>query len=177
MNQRITTQTHAEVIAGAIELLPGSLDEHLAHVAFFTADPIAAGLHSNERAEDGRSFREIAHHSDGWALPRPLSERRSTVVMPTVVSYGVGVITVVHELGHALHEKLDWEPRSKPTTEYAHLNDWEAFAEAFTAWVLPPRGDREWAGYEGWEDEYAEARLQLKDDPATLRLFETLAHG
>lgn len=182
MNERITTQEHAEAIARGIELLPGRLPERLKHVAFFTADPVLAGLHSQLGHEllEGRperTLRNTAHHCDGWAVERPRSEQRSTVVMPRVHELlGDRLVVVVHELGHALDEELDWTHTPKTTTEYSESNGYEAFAEAFTAWVLPPRAERPWTACDWWEEEYDRARVQLLDDPETVRLFEALAY-
>jgi hypothetical protein len=45
---------------------------------------------------------------------------------------------VIHELGHALDDVLDYEWWAKPVSAYAQVDDHEAFAEAFTAWVGLP---------------------------------------
>jgi hypothetical protein len=37
----------------------------------------------------------------------------------------------MHELGHALHERLEFRPVAVPLTDYARTNTYEAFAEAF----------------------------------------------
>lgn len=182
MNERITTQEHAEAIARGIELLPGRLPERLQHVAFFTADPVHAGLHSQIghdilAGRKGRTLRNTSHHCDGWAVERPRSEQRSTVVIPhTYELRGDNLVVVVHELGHALDELTGWEQTPKVTTEYSEKDGWEAFAEAFTAWVLPPRGERAWQACDWWEEEYDRARLKLLGDPETVRLFEALAY-
>jgi hypothetical protein len=66
---------------------------------------------------------------------RPRSARRATIVLP----FGPGrTATVVHELGHALDEVLEHEWSAKPVSAYARVDRFEAFAEAFTAWVGLP---------------------------------------
>lgn len=187
--ERVTTQAHAQAIRAGLDLLPERIRQRLAHVAFFTADPIAAGLHSYIDSGDGRSFREIAHHIDAWAVRRPRSERRSTVVLQDVVNRDLreGAIVVVHELAHALDEELGHSYTPKPTTDYSYTNRFEAFAEAFTAWAVEtPRNPARWIegqeAYdtyndgEAWEAHYAEGReLLFAHDPETVAFFERLA--
>jgi hypothetical protein len=56
-----------------------------------------------------------------------------------VLRFGPGrTETVVHELGHALDEVLGHEWSAKPVSDYARVDEYEAFAEAFTAWVGLP---------------------------------------
>jgi hypothetical protein len=176
MNERITSQAQAEVIAQAIALLPGRLPERLGHVAFFTADPIAAGLHDSEtHGPTGLRYREVAHVCYGsmpWHFVRPACDRRTTIVLPLVGSPGV----VLHELGHALHEVIGFEHTpAVEVTEYARLDSHESFAEAFVAWSLPQTR----RSYGCWD--FEEMRLGREDllnnDPETVRLFEALAHG
>jgi hypothetical protein len=56
-----------------------------------------------------------------------------------VLPHGPGrTATVIHELGHALDEVLGYEWLAKPVSKYARVDPFEAFAEAFTAWVGLP---------------------------------------
>lgn len=183
MNNRITSQRRAEAIAQGFALIPPGIRQRLEHVAFFTGDPVFAGLHHAEGCEGdpyGRSLRNTAHHCDPEAVERPAAERRSTVVLPSE-SDGRAWL-VVHELGHALDyllgKPLDYPNPNAPVTEYATTNLSEGFAEAFAAWVLP-RDPRAWDGPEyevadGWS--YWEGRqVLLEHDPETVALFEALA--
>ena len=91
-----------------------------------------AGLHEFEVADDGGSYRTAAQYvSECLQRHRPRSARRATIVLPL----GPGrTATVVHELGHALDEVLGEEWSAKPVSDYARVDRFEAFAEAFTAW-------------------------------------------
>jgi hypothetical protein len=56
-----------------------------------------------------------------------------------VLPFGPGrTSTVVHELGHALDDVLGYEWSAKPVSDYGRVDPFEAFAEAFTAWVGLP---------------------------------------
>lgn len=55
--------------------------------------------------------------------------------MPTVP-------VLVHELGHVLDETLGFTTHADPVSWYARGDRQEAFAEAFTAWLIPGYADR-----------------------------------
>lgn len=119
---------------------------------FLGADPLLAGLHTYTDANYGRSYSDVAHTVYEHHQPQVSRARRAvTVVMPHLCVPS----TVVHELGHVLHERLGFEARPAPTSWYARTNRYEAFAEAWTSWLVPGYGDR--------------------PDEATLALFEELA--
>ena len=113
--------------------MPAGIRDRVGYADFFCgASPVFAGLHNYVDADDGRPYSQTAHAlfiMHQWLLPRTL--RVPTVVLPNLVEPE----TVVHELGHILHEALAFEPAATPVTEYAKTNRWEAFAEAFTAWL------------------------------------------
>ena len=84
-----------------------SVATRLRFVHFFIGDPVFAGLHEFEVADDGGSYRTAAQYvSECLQRHRPRSARRATIVLP----FGPGrTATVVHELGHALDEVLGEE--------------------------------------------------------------------
>ena len=95
-----------------------------------------AGIHQVEVAADGGSFRTTAQYvPESLQTHRPRSARHATIVLP----FGPGrTETIVHELGHALDDVLGEEWSAKPVSNYAQSDPYEAFAEAFTAWVGLP---------------------------------------
>jgi len=131
--KRLTDYAYNDAIAVAVASMPSRIAARVSHVDFFCgASPVFAGLHNYVDTDDGRPYSLTAHAvwiMHQWLLPRTL--RVPTVVLPALVAPK----TVVHELGHILHEALAFEPVAAPVTEYAKTNLWEAFAEAFTAWL------------------------------------------
>lgn len=98
----------------------------LGHVRFVCGvDPVFAGVHSF----DGCGYGDVPHCCYPHHLNGPADRRVTTVVLPLAVHPYV----VVHELGHALHERINFDHRSEPVTDYARTNFQEAFAEAFVA--------------------------------------------
>ena len=134
--ERIQGPDVGEQLSMALDWLPRSLATRLGFVDFFIGDPLFAGLHRVEIADDGGSFRTTAHYvSECHQRHRAKSARRPTIVLP----FGPGeTATVVHELGHALDEVLGEEWLTQPVSRYARVDRFEAFAEAFTAWVGLP---------------------------------------
>jgi hypothetical protein len=133
--ERIQGPDAGELLTMALDWLPKSVATRLGFVHFFVGDPVFAGLHRFEVAEDGGSLRTSPQFvTEGQQSHRPRSARRATIVLP----FGPGrTEAVVHELGHALDELLGYEWTAKPVSNYARV-DGEAFAEAFTAWVGVP---------------------------------------
>jgi hypothetical protein len=146
---------YSAVIEAAYNRIPEPL-HRLIRPHFLTGtDPVFAGLHSYRYTNDGRSYEDTAHavydyHQEHLSR----AERRVTVVLPVVPS----VATVVHEMGHVLHQRIGFDFVTKPVTRYAQNNHHEAFAEAFSAWRLP-----EW--------------YPLRPEDKALALFEALADG
>lgn len=168
--ERIPEQRYADAIAHAFELLPALVGERLAHVKFLCADPIAAGLHTQEDTNDDRSLHDTAHICWAQTVERAAADRVTTVVLPRYYSNRettAGVL--VHELAHALHETLRWEPWPRPVSEYAQKNKYEAFAEAATAWWVP--------AHYGWPVGEWEREMIQRDDPGSAALFERLTRG
>lgn len=160
---RISRQETAEAIGAALDLLPAGVRRLVGHARFYAdVDPVFAGLHGYREIEHGsRSYRNTAHVC--WPVHlsnRPLAERVSTVVLPCPDEPWV----IVHELGHVLHEAIGFDTHTPdPVSSYARENKYEAFAEAFAAWLCP--------------HVYVAAQPILLQDKATLTLFEELVHS
>ena len=134
--ERIRGRDAGELISIALDWLPRSLARRLGFVHFFVGDPVFAGLHQIEVADDGGSFRTTAQYvPEHLQNHRPRSARRGTIVLP----FGPRRMDmVVHELGHALDDVLGEKWAAKPVSNYGRVDRFEAFAEAFTAWVGLP---------------------------------------
>ncbi|GAH23462.1 unnamed protein product, partial [marine sediment metagenome] len=65
-------------------------------------------------------------------------DKHTTVVLPQLLP----IDYPIHELGHVLDGILGWRHVAIPVTKYAETNDLEAFAEAFTSWLIPGYADR-----------------------------------
>lgn len=158
---RLMSYRYCRPIERALEIVPPAIRARLAGVHFLTGtDPIAAGLHGYRETRDGRSYLDVAHVVYPFHQGHlPADRRRTTVVLPYPDPHPA---SVVHELGHALHEALGFEHDADPVTEYARTNRFEAFAEAFTTWFF-------WHG----EDVEDSARRLFEDRP-TMALFEAL---
>lgn len=156
---RLAPGGYSALVEAAYGLIPARL-HHLIQADWLTGvDPVFAGLHDYLDMSYGRSYRTTAHVAYDFHQLLPTARRRTTVVMPSLVA----VRTLVHELGHVLHERLRFEPSPQPVTEYAATDRFEAFAEAFAAWALP-------LGHS-----YGAAKDQLYEgDRATVALFEGL---
>jgi hypothetical protein len=149
---RVASHDFVPAISEAHRLIPKRLHRLVASDFLCGCDPIFAGLHPHTDANYDRSYRDTAHcaypfHQAGL----PKTRRRTTVVLPSPVDPEV----VVHELGHVLHESLRFEPDCSPVSWYAETDEFESFAESFTAWLVPG---------------YAE-----RPDLETITLFESLA--
>ena len=148
---RITCNADAEIIAAAREVIPVPILDLLNGTDWLTSvDPIYAGLHTFEDTDDGRSYRGTAH----TAYPFHTFDGSTTIVLPG----NRGILTAVHEMGHALDYVLGFEWDTVPVSEYGETNRYEAFAESFVAWLF----------YENDQD-------ALARDAGTVALFERLA--
>lgn len=161
--KRLRSGLSTASIEAAYSLIPPPIADRLRAVDWFLdTNPIWAGLHTYETTEDGRPYSETAHTVHPMhqcSLPRSLRA-------PTVVLFRDDLKypdVAVHELGHILHEQLRFEPSPSPVSDYAGSNKWEAFACAFTAWVVP------------WQCSRRHDPTILWRDSATMRLFEHLA--
>jgi hypothetical protein len=160
--ERIVNQQYAELIAYAISAVPDKIMDIIKPVHFFTGtNPIFAGLETGaETTEDGKPFREIMdmHYipiESQLHLPKYL--RYPTIVMPNPLEKPGDI---VHELGHVLDDRTMWylyQTDILPVSEYAKTDKYEAFAEAFGAWLFYDYGN------------------DRQIDPETLALFERLS--
>lgn len=137
---RVTSRVVAAEISQALALLPAGSRTRLGF-DLFTADPIFSGLEMGPGiTADGRSSRDTAH----VCAPRHTRDRRTTLVVP---AGPIGVANSLHELGHVLHEVVEWDVSAEPVTAYAKTDRFEAFAEFVTALFFPgylpwdPRGE------------------------------------
>ena len=138
---RIVSRTVPIEVGLALDCFPPCLRQ-LLEFDVFNGDPVFAGIkrYPNEKASDGRSYRDTAH----VCYPYHTYDGRTTVVLPQPI----GVSHTVHELAHVLDYALDFSVDAQPVTRYAQTNRREAFAEFVTALLVPgylhydPRGER-----------------------------------
>jgi hypothetical protein len=98
-------------------------------------DPVRRGLHPFEDTNDGRLYCNTPHVAYGFHQhTMPVGYRLTTTV---IVGESVTPKVVVHEIGHVLDESLGFSILCTPCTGYARTNRLEAFAEAFTAFLVP----------------------------------------
>ncbi len=149
--ERLTSQRFVPAVVAARALVPPGVARRL-HYHIFTGDPLWAGLHDYEDTDAGNSYRRVPHAvypCHQWGLPR--ARRVPTIVLPRPMRPE----QVVHEIGHILDEVLGFQHVAEPVSRYAKTNSAEAFAEAFTAWLV--------LGF-----------ANVRVDGATLRLFSDL---
>lgn len=166
--ERLTDIKYSTLIGAGMDLLPAGLLARLRYTHFFAGtDPIYAGVFSSwaeEFTEDysPRSYRNVwccayAHQMAGV-------HPQTTVIVPGIdLDYPewINPAMIVHELGHVLHEQLQFGHEATAVTEYGKTSHAEAFAEAFTVWNCP--------AYAGYYKQLAPI------DEATRNLFERLA--
>ena len=155
--ERVTTWEHNPAILEARQRIPQRLWDR-APFHLFTGDPVFAGVHRFEQTGDGRSYRETAH----CCYRSHTADRMATVVLPEGRE-NRGVMTVVHEFGHVLHETVGFWPWAGAVSDYAERNVYEAFAEAFCLWVMP-----EYAWWEGVNFRWVDARTRSLLEDLTL---------
>lgn len=137
---RVRSGGYAALIEAAYDRIPQPLHPMVQADFLCGADPLFVGLHQFQDASYGRSYSSTMHvaypfHQMGLAK----CHRRTTVVIPEAAKT-VWVEHVVHELGHVLHESLEFEHDASPVSWYGETNRYEAFAEAFTSWLIPGYG-------------------------------------
>ena len=147
--ERIVNAEFSELIGYSINALPRRIWERINYVHFLTGtDPIYAGLHNFVDIDDeyymkgeekgNKSYRNVPQvvcPEYQFILPKLL--RNTTIVLPVMEQPWV----VVHELGHVLDEALGYSHLALPITEYAKINEGEAFAEAFVGWMCEDYGE------------------------------------
>jgi len=131
---RLIDRKWAPAIERGFGLIPKALRDRINPHFLVGVDPLFAGLHDFVDASYGRSYRDTCHCAYPWhQTPLAKSQRHTTVVL----NGEPDVDTVVHELGHVVHESLGFDHRAVPLSGYAQTNHHEAFAVAFTAWLIP----------------------------------------
>lgn len=144
---RIVDYRYSELIGASFDIIPIKIADRLKYTHFFTGtDPIYAGLilpDDDTMRRYGYNFKNVAEvyrtsGSVSYAHIQTIYDKHTTVVLPQLLS----IDYPIHELGHVLDEILGWEHIATPVTEYAKTNRLEAFAEAFTSWLIPGYADR-----------------------------------
>ena len=125
---------YAGVIDYIRNCIPKRINDQIRTDWFCGTDPVFAGLHDSLDTFDGRSYRDTAHTCYPYHIAGPRDRKRMTIVLPTVPDW----YTVLHELGHVLDHRLEFSHTAAPVTEYAGANRQEAFAEAFSTWIIGP---------------------------------------
>lgn len=134
---RIRTQRQAEHIAVALTWIPDGILPLIEGTDFLVGvDPIFAGLHDFETTFDGRSYRQTAHCVYGYHQEHLAARHRKTTV--AIPEGFTSTAVIVHELGHALDEVLDFSVSVNAISKYAETDRYEAFAEAFVAYCELP---------------------------------------
>lgn len=134
MMERLTSGGFVPAIGHALALIPPSILGRMHFQIFTGTDPLWAGLHAFEAATYGRSYRSMEHVVYPYhQTSLPLDRRVTTLVVPVPRPPR----RIVHELGHILDEATGFQHVAEPVSAYARTKRAEAFAEAFTAWLLP----------------------------------------
>ena len=144
----------SEIIGKALAIVPVAVECDW----FAGADVVHAGLSPFFSVDDGRSYRDTAH----TLYSSHSFDQRTTIVLPgrarlQLYGYPDAVGCVVHEIGHVVDEQYGFTRIMKPVTSYAETDHHEAFAEAFTTWLVP-----------SWHHRWWNSRPLLPDDVAWL---------
>lgn len=157
-------QKQSEAVAQALRYVPDRFLE-VAGFDLFCGDPLFAQLYKprwtlETNPTTGLSYRELCH----CGYEHNTKDGRTTVVLPYVAS----PMVVVHEIGHVLNERIQaraggWHkiPRLEVVSEYATVNRYEEFAEAFTV-------------YCGYWPEYLEGQSHFRWSDANAEWFKRL---
>lgn len=152
--QRLLSNKQLPEIKHAFKLIPNRILSKIDYVDFLCeVDPIFVGIHDYENANHSRLYKNITH----CAYPfhqhiLSKDQRKTTIILPIHES----VWTIIHELGHVLHEVVDFSIKPIPITNYAKTNYCESFAESFCAYI-----------------HFSYTKNRLKDyDPKTLKFFQ-----
>ncbi len=140
----------SEPIRRALDIVPIVPD-----CEWFLGDPVFKGLHDHTDTGDGRSLRDTTHVVYPESLHRLTADRRRTTVViperPRDDQYDIDGL--VHELGHVADWMTGFDRTCTPIGEYAEGHRNEAFAEAFTAWLIPDYPQRWTDAYRAWPRE------------------------
>ena len=136
---RITDYRSHPALEWAFDNIPRRVLSVTGWPDIFMGNPVYAGLHSFRDIPGGRSYEQTAHCAHEHAIDGPADRRRTTIVLPSPAH----PVTVVHELGHVLHERLRWDWSAVAVDDYGRTDVFEAFAQAFTFWILDPENELE----------------------------------
>ena len=148
MATRVHDHLPAVAVGRALAKIPRAIRPLVACEFVIGVDPVFAGVHTFAMTHDGRAYSDTPHCVyDFHQEHRPRAERGVKVILPTNPAYrwdgANGIYTVVHELGHVLHQRVGFDHVATPITEYAKTNHHEAFAEAFAGWIWGDRIDEQ----------------------------------
>lgn len=129
---RVMTWQNNEAIQFAYKVIPQPILDRLHFDYLIGCDPVYIGFFDYDDTEDGRSYRDTACVAYPYHQKLNKDRQKTTIVTPKILS----PIHIVHEIGHVLHEYLNFEHDAIPVTDYAKTDIREAFAEAFTAWLF-----------------------------------------
>ena len=144
--ERLVDYRYSELISAGFDLITPNIARRLQYTHFFTGtDPIHAGLITDHKSASGRSYRDTWCVSFQYHLKQfSVKDQQTTVTLTSLSTKGYPLLLlpmlIVHELGHVLHEIIGFDHDAEPVTKYAELDRYEAFAEAFTAWLNPGYG-------------------------------------
>jgi hypothetical protein len=157
---RLVSSGYREAIGYAESLIPARVRGLLGEIHYLCGvSPVYVGLHNQPYFSDGRSASDTAHIAWLWFQDLPKTDRVSTICLPIPKQPWV----VIHEIGHLLDERTGFRLWPKPVNRYAETDGYEAFAEAFRAWIMP------------WSNEdYPFDFDVFHNDRQTLAFFENL---
>lgn len=172
---RVRSYAEREAIGVVVRKLPPAIRRRLDGVQVVSEIPPGyLGLHDFRSTNDGHSYDRTSHVA--WEMHQPLaaSDRRTTIVLLDGDAFDP--LVVLHELGHALDERLgfaSFNPSTggarlpmRPLNSYAAQNPSEAFATAFQSWAT--RDPTQRFGFHDHEELRA-------TDPALAALFDRIA--
>lgn len=138
----IANDSWREALSSAKNLIPSGLHKYLGCDFIIGKDTFALALYcsgfDDVDTADGRAYSETCH----VAFDYHTVDRRNVMVLPGAKGR---LRTAVHEFGHVLHWQSGyWESPAQivGVSKYGRTDYLEAFAEAFTSWLIPGYADR-----------------------------------
>lgn len=124
-----------ELVADTIKGLPVAFRQLLEGVDFLCDyDPIFVGFDRGGKSPDGRDSRKQSYvlYSNSCIRVEPKSRRKTTIVLNrNRFTRGQMGLIILHELGHAIHERLGFPAPFVALDWYAKTTPYEAFATSF----------------------------------------------
>ena len=153
----------SEPIRRSLDLVPLVPD-----CQWFLRNAVFAGVVNGGSYDDGRSYGDTAAVWSPSSMLGPADRRLTTIILPTpptgnpyVGGRQYDIDTVVHELGHVMDRMTGFYRTCIPIGDYAATDLGEAFAEAFTAWLIPDYVDR-WGHDDLASDDFAWFEASLR---------------